>query len=99
MSLDELTVIVELDDVFVTIEEPNDVKVSLYSGIELEVMLTSNLGPPGPKGDKGDKGDEGDVGPQGPMDPSLPAHVLAELPHPVYDDGASFVLLYENAKV
>jgi hypothetical protein len=30
---------------------------------------------------------------------SLSAHIDSELPHPVYDDGASFVLLYENAKV
>lgn len=30
---------------------------------------------------------------------SLPTHIMSELPHPVYDDGASFTLLYENAKV
>ena len=38
-----------------------------------------------------------------PHDPmasdSLPEHILSELPHPVYDDGASLELLYENAKV
>jgi hypothetical protein len=38
-----------------------------------------------------------------PADPtsnaSLPDHILSELPHPVYDNGASFTLLYENAKV
>jgi hypothetical protein len=38
-----------------------------------------------------------------PVDPlagdSLPDHILSELPHPVYDSGASFTLLYENAKV
>jgi hypothetical protein len=35
-----------------------------------------------------------------PIDPStLPAHINSELPHPVYDDGPSLVLLYENAKV
>jgi hypothetical protein len=26
-------------------------------------------------------------------------HILAEEPHPVYDDGPSLTLLYENAKV
>lgn len=26
-------------------------------------------------------------------------HIDSELPHPVYDDGPSLVLLYENAKV
>lgn len=29
----------------------------------------------------------------------LLAHINSEAPHPVYDDGADFVLLYENAKV
>ena len=26
-------------------------------------------------------------------------HILAEEPHPIYDDGPSLTLLYENAKV
>lgn len=59
----------------------------------LDVQLTSDMGPPGPKGD---------TGPQGPPGESvldLTEHIAAELPHPVYDDGASFILLYENAKV
>jgi hypothetical protein len=30
---------------------------------------------------------------------TLSEHVLSEDPHPVYDDGRSFFLLYENAKV
>lgn len=30
---------------------------------------------------------------------TLPLHVNSEDPHPVYDDGRSFYLLYENAKV
>lgn len=29
----------------------------------------------------------------------LTGHINAELPHPVYDDGPSFELLYQNAKV
>lgn len=38
--------------------------------------------------------------PSSPLDPgSLQEHVDSELPHPVYDDGPSFTLLYENAKV
>ena len=30
---------------------------------------------------------------------TLAEHITAPLPHPVYDDGPSLVLLYENAKV
>jgi hypothetical protein len=30
---------------------------------------------------------------------SLDAHVNSALPHPIYDDGPSLFLLYENAKV
>lgn len=33
------------------------------------------------------------------IDAALKAHVVAEEPHPVYDDGPSLVLLYKNAKV
>lgn len=29
----------------------------------------------------------------------LTAHIDSDTPHPVYDDGPSFLLLYENAKV
>lgn len=29
----------------------------------------------------------------------LADHVISETPHPIYDDGPSLVLLYENAKV
>ena len=34
-----------------------------------------------------------------PSNATLPEHVNSELPHPVYDDGPSLSLLYENAKV
>lgn len=39
-----------------------------------------------------------------PEDPDVPdtalsEHIDSELPHPVYDDGPSLFLLYENAKV
>lgn len=30
---------------------------------------------------------------------TLVEHIASDLPHPVYDDGPSFTLLYENAKV
>lgn len=34
-----------------------------------------------------------------PSDSALFAHVTSPLPHPVYDDGPSLELLYENSKV
>lgn len=58
--------------------------------VNMVISLVENIGPPGVKGDQGETG---------PVDPSLADHVISELPHPIYDDGASFVLLYENAKV
>lgn len=33
------------------------------------------------------------------IDISLPEHIASLLPHPVYDDGPSLELLYQNAKV
>lgn len=39
----------------------------------------------------------------GEIDPNLPAalieHIQSTEPHPVYDDGPSLLLLYQNAKV
>lgn len=40
--------------------------------------------------------------PQDPIEASnatLPDHVNSPLPHPIYDDGPSLELLYQNAKV
>jgi len=37
--------------------------------------------------------------PPGGSDEAVLAHINSELPHPVYDDGPSLILLYENAKV
>lgn len=52
------------------------------------------------KGDKGDPGEPGIQGPPGEVtSDDLQAHVDSPLPHPVYDDGPSLEILYENAKV
>lgn len=99
MLQDELTVIVEYDPVTVqtVIGEYDPVTVQIdEADIPLNLTLISNMGPPGPKGNVGDVGPQG---PQGPMDPGLPDHIASLLPHPVYDDGPSLTLLYENAKV
>lgn len=53
---------------------------------DVVVTLMANVGPPGQDGAAG--GED-----------ALLAHIDSELPHPIYDDGASFFLLYENAKV
>ena len=39
------------------------------------------------------------AGSGGVSEQDLTDHVNSETPHPVYDDGASFLLLYNNAKV
>jgi hypothetical protein len=42
----------------------------------------------------------GEVDASGPVtDEALLAHINSATPHPVYDDGPSLVLLYENKKV
>lgn len=38
-------------------------------------------------------------GGDGASDAAVLAHINSLLPHPVYDDGPSLVLLYQNAKV
>lgn len=38
-------------------------------------------------------------GSTGTSDVTLAAHIASATPHPVYDDGPSFELLYQNAKV
>ena len=56
------------------------------------VIIVPVAGPPGPVGPKGVAGIAG-------TDAFIQSHVESEAPHPAYDDGPSFVLLYENAKV
>ena len=46
----------------------------------------------------GPQGVRGNPGPPGPVS-GVAAHIESETPHPVYDDGPSLLLLYQNAKV
>lgn len=62
--------------------------------VSSEVGLAGPIGPAGPAGPAGPQGQDG----LSTAD-SITGHIYDELPHPVYDDGASFLLIYENAKV
>jgi hypothetical protein len=73
----------------VTVTSPAPIEVTLT----VPAPITVSVQDQGPKGDKGDTGPEGDVG------PLLDAHINSPTPHPIYDDGPSFLLLYQNAKV
>lgn len=85
----EIVVVVEeaSPDIVVVIEEaPPEIDVTVS-----ETGLVGTSGPIGPKGDPGDPGISGDL--------MLTDHLDDSTPHPVYDDGPSFLLLYQNAKV
>ncbi len=83
------------DEVIVVVEPPlPDVTVQIEDSLADVVVTVSEVGLVGPRGP---------VGPEGPPGADsaelLNAHVNSETPHPVYDDGPSLALLYENAKV
>lgn len=84
MCPDEINIVVELDDVLVTVDDPITVETEIEMDVDLKVVVAGNMGPPGPKGDP---------------DTSLSDHIISESPHPVYDDGPSLDILYQNAKV
>lgn len=62
------------------------------------IKVANIKGPPGPPGPAGPAGPAGLSGDQ-EADNLVTEHVLDETPHPAYDDGPSFLLLYQNAKV
>lgn len=72
-----------------------------------QVYVKGDPGDPGPVGPQGPEGPEGPQGPEGPTGPAGPdtlaaltEHIDDESPHPAYDEnGPTFTLLYENAKV
>lgn len=85
------------DDVNVTVAPPA-AEVQVVVEPELQVVVeVSDVGLVGPRGQQGipgPRGQDGD-GSQGDLD----SHVYSDTPHPAYDDGVSFLLLYQNAKV
>lgn len=60
-----------------------------------EVLVVHGVASTGPAGLTGPPGPQGVPGSAATID----AHLDDTTPHPVYDDGPSLVLLYENAKV
>lgn len=76
-------------EIRVQVEAPQVVVVAEPNPAQVVVLAASNIA--GPQGPKGDPGVDGDT--------AVLAHIDAELPHPVYDDGPSLLLIYENAKV
>lgn len=58
---------------------------------QASLIIVKEQGPQGPPGGGGGSGDISMA--------DLEAHIDADEPHPIYDDGPSLELLYENAKV
>lgn len=59
--------------------------------VSVTVSEVGLVGPGGPQGPQGLPGESADA--------LLIEHINAATPHTAYDDGPSFALLYENAKV
>lgn len=79
----------------VIVEEHYDTVFESGTDVGPEVVEVVSSGPRGPTGPQGEQGPPGEFGGQ----IELAEHILDETPHPVYDDGPSFALLYQNAKV
>lgn len=61
---------------------------------EIEVIV-SEVGLVGPRGIDGTNG----IDAVEAVEAAVTAHISSTSPHPIYDDGPSFILLYQNAKV
>lgn len=73
-------------EIRVIAEAPEVVVVGNADPAQVVVLAASNIaGPQGPPGVDGTA--------------AVLEHIDSELPHPVYDDGPSLTLIYENAKV
>lgn len=88
MSESEVEVVVDppAPDVVVVVEPP----------LPPVVVQVSDVGLPGPAGRDGRDGIDGQDGSD--MSYLVAEHIESQTPHPVYDDGPSFLLLYQNAK-
>lgn len=87
MSDTEIVVVLE--------DAPPDIVVILEDILpEIQVTVSE-------VGLKGDPGKDGEGGEEflDQFEQELDAHVNSPTPHPIYDDGPSLFLLYQNAKV
>lgn len=79
-------------EIVVVLEDPPpDIVVVLESATPEILVTVSDIG------EKGDPGQDGSGGEE--LLIALDEHVNSPSPHPVYDDGPSFLLSYQNAKV
>jgi len=83
------------DEITVTLEdnEPDVVVVveNQSPDVSVNVSEVGLVGPPGPPGPQGPAGVDTAL--------ALNEHIMDENPHPVYDSGIDWLVLYENAKV
>lgn len=81
----------EFEQIAVEREIPADISVEIEPPLPDIRVEISDVGLPGRDGEDGEGADYADT--------LMIAHVHSETPHPVYDDGPSLLLIYENAKV
>ena len=65
MSLIELQITAEKDEIVVTVAEPPPINLTVIPSQGLQIVASGNFGPTGPQGPKGDTGPMGPEGPQG----------------------------------
>lgn len=85
-SLVSVVTIQATSEIRVRVSSPQIAVVGERDPAHIVVLSASTVA--GPKGDPG--ADTADL---------MENHINSDLPHPVYDDGPSLALIYENAKV
>ena len=71
MSLDEVTITIETEDVIIEVEEIPEITLDTKSSPDIVILASGNVGPTGPPstvpGPQGPPGPEGPIGPEGPQ--------------------------------
>lgn len=94
MSETDVEVLPEPPPIEVVVEPPPVIEVVVEQDRPMQVVIVQDEGVPGPPGQDGADG----IGAQEAM-AVIEGHINSPNPHPVYDDGPSLLLLYQNAKV